>query len=325
MRWRKRLLFKQQDELEHPMAIPDFQSLMLPVLRAGADGEVKINGVVEQLGAELGLTEAELTELLPSGKQTTFANRVHWAKSYLGKAGLVQLTRRAHYTITDRGRQLLKNPPPRIDIRYLMGFPEFELFRTDRAADKGKTESAPIGDLFPESQLTPDEQIRAARSALDLELADELLTRVRNASPAFFERTVVSLLIAMGYGGSTERAGKALGKAGDGGVDGVIDEDALGLDRIYIQAKRYGAESPVGPGAIRDFFGALDQFKAGKGLFVTTSTFTTSAVKTADNLSKRIVLIDGEALAKLMLQYGVGCRVEETISIMKVDEDFFDF
>lgn len=306
-----------------PMAIPDFQSLMLPVLRASEQGEVRIGDVVETLANQLGLTDHELAELLPSGKQTTFANRVHWAKSYLGKAGLVALTRRAHFEITDRGRAVLANPPDRIDIAFLMGFAEFAGFRSDLAV---KTKADPASDDAEPSAdpLTPDERIRASRDVLEGELALDLLARVRAGSPAFFERSVVNLLTAMGYGGSAERAGKAIGKSGDGGVDGVIDEDALGLDRIYIQAKRYGPENPVGPSAIRDFFGALDQFKAGKGLFVTTSTFSASAIKTADNLSKRIVLIDGEALARLMIRYRVGCRLEETISILKVDEEFFD-
>lgn len=167
--------------------------------------------------------------------------------------------------------------------------------------------------------------MRRAHSQIERELAEEMLEKILAAPPAFFEQLVVNLVTAMGYGGSVADAGQALGQSGDGGVDGVINEDALGLDRIYVQAKRYKDGNVVGPGAIRDFFGALDQFKAGKGLFVTTSTFSASAVKTTEGLSKRIVLVDGTRLAKLMIQYDVGCRVEETMAIKRIDEDFFDY
>jgi restriction system protein len=301
------------------MAIPDFQALMLPVLKASADGEVKISDVVGLLGNKLGLTEAELSELLPSGKQTTFANRVNWAKSYLGKAGLIDLTRRGHFVINNRGRTVLASPPPSINIKFLETFPEFKLFRdaSDQPSDVAAVSVANLKDL------TPDEIIRSAHAELDKSLSAELLTKVLVAPPDFFERLVVQLLVAMGYGGSAADAGRALGKSGDGGVDGVIDQDALGLDRIYVQAKRY-AENKVSAGDIRDFFGSLDRFKASKGLFVTTSSFSPAAKETADLLSKRIVLIDGHLLTRLMIRYDIGCRVEETIQIKKIDEEFFD-
>lgn len=302
------------------MAIPDFQSLMLPVLRKSANGEVSIQQVVDELAAELGLSDEERAELLPSGKQTTFANRAHWAKSYLGKAGLIELTRRSHFAITETGRSVLTSPPDRIDIGYLRRFPVFEAFRFPN-----EDQATLTSEDAAQSSLTPDEIMRQARDRLDNDLGVELLSRIQAAPPAFFERVVVQLLIAMGYGGSLARAGRALGQSGDGGVDGVIDEDTLGLDRIYVQAKRYADGNPVGPGAIRDFFGALDQFKAGKGLFVTTSTFTSSAIKTVDGLSKRIVLIDGARLTRLMIDHGVGCRVEETLYVKKLDDEFFEF
>jgi restriction system protein len=165
--------------------------------------------------------------------------------------------------------------------------------------------------------------MRAARRQLELELARDLLSRIVHSKPAFFERLVIKLLTAMGYGGSTANAARALGRSGDGGVDGVIDQDPLGLDRVYVQAKRYG-ETAIGPSAIRDFFGALDQFKAAKGLFMTTSTFSDTARRTAKDMSKRMVLIDGDELARLMIQYDVGCRIEETLFIKKVDEEFFE-
>ena len=167
--------------------------------------------------------------------------------------------------------------------------------------------------------------MRRARDQIEADLAQDILEKLASGSPEFFERVVVKLLTGMGYGGSVSDAGRALGRSGDGGVDGVIDEDALGLERIYVQAKRYKDGNAVGPGAIRDFFGALDQFKANKGLFVTTSSFSSSATKTAEGLSKRIVLIDGSMLANLMIRYEVGCRIEEQLAIKKIDEDFFDF
>lgn len=301
------------------MAIPDFQSLMLPVLKEATHGEVRISDVVTTLGQKLGLTEAELSELLPSGKQTTFANRVNWAKSYLGKAGLIKLTKRAHFEISERGQAVLANPPQMINIKFLETFPEFKAFR------EATTESSASPQPEPTSvkELTPDEVIRSANDELQQSLGAELITRILASPPDFFERLVVQLLIAMGYGGSAIEAGKALGKSGDGGVDGVIDQDALGLDRIYVQAKRY-TDAKVSSGEIRDFFGSLDRFKANKGLFVTTSTFSPAAKETADMLSKRIVLIDGLHLARLMIRYDIGCRVEEVVYIKKLDEDFFD-
>lgn len=303
------------------MAIPDFQTLMLPVLRASEAGEVKISDVVKQLADQFQLTPEERSALLPSGTQTTFANRVHWAKSHLGKAGLVELTKRAHFCITDRGREILSNPPERIDIHFLNQYPEFRAFR---AINRAGEESPVAGEAIQSVDMTPDELIRNAHGQLEEELGLELLARVTGAPPDFFERLVVQLLIAMGYGGSTAEAGKALGRSGDGGVDGVIDQDALGLDRIYVQAKRYADGNNVGPSAIRDFFGSLDRFKASKGLFVTTSSFSSSARDTAEMLSKRIVLIDGRQLARLMIRYSVGCRVEETIQLKKIDEEFFE-
>jgi restriction system protein len=299
------------------MSIPDFQTLMLPVLKLSSHGETQIGEAVQKLADEFRLSQDEKAELLPSGRQTTFANRVHWAKSYLNKAGLVALTKRGHFQITDLGSSVLAEKPIRIDIRYLSRFPEFQSFRADR---KGNINS----EALPPADLTPDETMRRARDQIELELGSELISRILSSSPEFFERLIVQLLLSMGYGGSLEDAGRALGRSGDGGVDGVIAEDALGLDRIYVQAKRYGALSNVGPGEIRDFFGALDQFKAGKGLFVTTSSFTASAVKTAEGLSKRIVLVDGTQLTKLMIRFGVGCRIEETLHVKKIDQEFFE-
>jgi restriction system protein len=301
--------------------VPDYQSLMLPVLRAAAAGEQRIGAVVQNLGEELGLSEAARAALLASGRQTIFANRVHWAKTYLAKAGLVEGTRRGHFRLTQRGVDVLAASPERIDNRFLGRFEEFRQF-SDRSAQPTVDEVVP--EPADAAEQTPDEIMRAAHRRIEAALAEELLDRVRAAPPDFFERLIVNLLLAMGYGGSAADAGRALGRSGDDGVDGVIDQDALGLDRVYIQAKRYAAGNSVGPGAIRDFFGSLDRHKAAKGLFVTTSGFTSSARETADYLSKRIVLIDGEQLTRLMIRHNVGCRIEEVLHVKKVDEDFFE-
>ena len=302
------------------MPIPDFQTLMLPVLRTVAGEEVNIRDVIERLAAEFSLTADERAELNPSSGQTKFYNRVQWAKSYLGKAGLIELTGRGRFRLTQRGRDVFAAPPARITISYLRRFAEFQSFRPE----KGNGGDPPSESPAPDLAIPPDEAMRQARDQLEDSLGRELLARILAAPPSFFERLIVLLLKAMGYGGPFADAGRALGHSGDGGLDGVIDEDALGLDRIYVQAKRYAADSPVGPSAIRDFFGALDQVKAGKGLFVTTSGFTPSALKTSEGLSKRIVLIDGKQLARLMVRYGVGCRVEETLHIKRLDDEFFE-
>jgi restriction system protein len=303
--------------------IPDFQTLMLPVLRSAAKDEVKISEVVGKLAIDFNLSSEELAQLLPSGRQTTFANRVHWAKSYLGKAGLVELTKRAHFRITDRGRVVLATPPERIDIKFLNQFPGFQKFR-DAEEEEGDTASSHVSDNA--TTLTPDEVMRSAHRQLEVALADEMLQRIRSGTPAFFESLIVRLLVRMGYGGGsvTDVAKALVGGPGDGGVDGVIDQDPLGLDRIYVQAKRYAAGNTVGAGDIRDFFGSLDRFKATKGLFVTASTFTSSARQTAEQLSKRIVLMDGDQLTRLMIFHGVGCVIEETLHVKKVDEEFFE-
>jgi restriction system protein len=303
------------------MAVPDYQSLMLPVLKAAANGEVRISDVVTSLADQLGLSEENRAELLPSGRQRTFDNRVHWARTYLVKAGLLESTRRGHITITDRGRQALASNPDRIDIHYLSQFPEFQDFRSRSTG--GGEEAGEKQELVSSDDRTPDEVMRSAHREIERALRQELLDRVLAAPPTFFEGLVVNLLVSMGYGGSLEAAGQELGRSGDGGVDGVIDQDALGLDRVYIQAKRYQPGNPVTAGQIRDFFGSLDRFKAAKGVLVTTSAFTRDAKDTVAQLSKRIVLIDGDQLAELMIKYDVGCRAEETLYLKKVDEDFF--
>jgi restriction system protein len=308
------------------MSVPDYQTLMLPVLAISTSLESRFADIVDRLEEEMNLTSEDRSELLPSGRQTVFNNRVHWAKTYLAKAGLLENTRRGYFRITTRGQEVLDTHPARIDVLFLTQFPEFQLFkaRARVSQSKGISEvSEPESEIDVQTE-TPDEIMRSAHKQIETTLAHDLLDRIRTASPAFFERLIVNLLLSMGYGGSVAEAGRALGRSGDDGIDGVIDQDALGLDRVYIQAKRYAIGNNIGSGAIRDFFGSLDRHKAAKGLFVTTSSFSSSAKETAEFLSKRIVLIDGEQLGKLMIRHNVGCRIEDTLHIKKIDEDFFD-
>lgn len=305
------------------MPIPDYQSLMLPVLRAATQGAVRIGDAVERLAIELALTAEERATLLPSGRQTLFSNRVHWAKTYLAKAGLVEAPRRGHFRITERGRQALAENPARIDNEFLKKYEEFRDFL--RKSAEGRHDDATDAALpvpLPDDR-TPDEIMRNAHQSVEKALRQDVLERIQAAPPDFFERLVVNLLVEMGYGGTIEGAGRALGRSGDDGVDGVIDQDALGLDRVYIQAKRYASNNRVSAGAIRDFSGSLDLHRANKGLFVTTSDFTDDARSTAGKLRSHIVLINGDQLAALMVRYNVGVRIEETLHVKRIDEDFF--
>jgi restriction system protein len=259
---------------------------------------------------------------LPSGKQRTLDNRVNWAKSYLKQAGLLSYPRRGFFTATDEGRKVLEQKLDRIDANYLMAFEAFRAFRNRRHTDD--TEAGVSEEEVVSSDATPDETLRLSHRQINLALGADLLERVRAASPKFFEDVIVSLLLAMGYGGSEQDAARALGRSGDNGVDGVVDQDPLGVDQIYVQAKRYAQGNTISASEIRDFFGALNLKKAQKGIFFTTSTFSPSAIQTARDLSTRIVLIDGEQLANLMIKYGVGCRTEEVLHLKKIDDEFFE-
>ena len=313
--------------------IPDYQTLMRPVLACAAAGETRIGDAVEHLAEKLGLTPDERAQLLPSGKQTMFANRVHWAKTYLVKAGLAEGTRRGYFRITPRGQAALADAATTINNAYLDQFKEFQDFKAKvNEADGATAATSPAqASAFFSTQFTnpvgtetPDEALRKAHSAITGALAVDLLDRVRKATPAFFEKLIVELLLAMGYGGTSEEAGRALGQSGDDGVDGVIDQDPLGVDQIFVQAKRYAEGNNIGAGAIRDFYGALSLKKAHKGIFVTTSAFSQPAIDTARGLGSRIVLIDGLQLSRLMIRYNVGCRDEDVLHLKKVDEDFFE-
>jgi restriction system protein len=307
------------------MAIPDYQTLMLPVLKASAKGEVRIADVVAQVSKEFGLTPDDVATMLPSGKQTIVSNRTHWAKAYLAKAGLVEATRRGCFRITTRGLTVLTENPKRIDVPFLMKYEEFRKFREGGGEGKAAVQfSALTPTTEPTEFATPDEVLRSTVQKINSTLATELLGRILAAPPSFFEQVVVKLLLGMGFGGSREQAGRAIGASGDGGLDGVIDQDALGLDRIYLQAKRYAAERPVSEPEVREFSGALSAAKANKGVFVTTSYFTKPAADFVNRIPSTIVLIDAEELTSLMIRYNVGVRDEEVISIKKIDEDFFD-
>jgi len=309
------------------MAIPDYEDANAASFEDRGDGqEHRISDVIDQLAREFRLTEEERQQLLPSGKQTTFANRVHWAKTYLGQAALLEATKRAHFRITDRGRKVLAEGPSRIDNEYLSQFAEFIKFR-----ERHRIPGIPISSNAPEIPVvpvqtqteTPDELLRSTVMQIETALRKELLDRILGAPPVFFERLIVRLLLAMGYGGSREDSGKSVGQARDGGIDGVIDQDALGLDRVYVQAKRYAIENAVSEPEIRAFSGSLGAAKANKGVFVTTSYFTQPAQSFAERHPFRIVLIDGEQLAALMIRHNVGVRIDETLYLKKVDEDFF--
>jgi len=306
------------------MAVPDYQSIMLPLLQFAAQKgtETSTSEAVEALSKELGLTEDDLKEMLPSGIQSTFVNRVGWASTYMKKAGLLEATRRGFYQITDRGIDLLKKQPKTINVKLLKQYPEFLEFQQLKGTRSGDkfTESKGTSDI---STATPSEELEAAYENLRDELADELLTRLKKISPAFFERVVVELLVKMGYGGSRADAGKAIGRSGDGGIDGIIKEDKLGLDVVYIQAKRWD-NNPVGRPDVMQFAGALQAQRANKGIFITTSRFTDDARSYISQIGSKIVLIDGEQLTSLMIEHDVGVSTVSLYPVKKVDSDYFE-
>ena len=305
------------------MAIPDYETLMLPVLKVASDGqEHRIRDVIEQLARDFGLTDDERQQLLPSGKQATFDNRVFWAKGFLVQAGLLEATKRGQFRITDSGRKVLAEPPPRIDNKFLARFEKFIQFR-ERSRVRNARAPFNAVDAGPTQTQTPDEILRSTAREIEAALSKELLDRILAAPPVFFESLIVTLLLAMGYGGSRADAGQIVGRSGDGGIDGVIDQDALGLDRVYVQAKRYAVDHAVSEPEIRAFSGSLGAAKANKGVFVTTSYFTQPAQSFAERHPFRIVLIDGEQLAALMIRHNVGARIDETLYLKKIDEDFF--
>lgn len=304
------------------MPIPGYETLMLPVLKLAAHGEANTAAAVARLAEDFALSEVERSELLPSGRQTRFANRVHWAKTYLTQARLIEATRRGFFKATPRGLKALADRVTRIDNDYLAQFPEFREFlerRTSPVPSQSAGSPSPSGNA-----ATPEERIDLADALMAERLRADLLERIVTSTPAFFERLIIDLLIAMGYGGSRADAGERLGRTGDGGIDGTIKEDPLGLDVVYLQAKRYAPGNAVGIEKVREFAGALAERGANKGVLVTTSHFVSSAQPFAERIPQRLVLIDGETLTSLMVRYGVGVRTERTIDIKRLDLDYFE-
>ncbi len=300
------------------MSIPDYQSLMLPLLRQTSDKqEHSFPDLVDALAAESRLTDVERRELLPSGGQFIFANRVGWARTYMKKAGLLSAPKRGVVQITNRGLQVLSENPDRIDNTVLRKFPEFLEFQSAKAGD---AKEAPLATV--DEQLDPQENIEAAYRKIEEQLADDLLARIKGCTWDFFERLVVDLLLKMGYGGSRLDAGKAFQKSRDGGVDGVIKEDKLGLGEIYIQAKRWD-EGQVGSKDIQAFVGALQGKKAHKGVFITTSGFSKPAEEYARSVQDKVILINGPKLADLLIEHGVGVSTVASYEIKKIDSDYF--
>lgn len=308
------------------MPIPDYQTLMLPVLRAVADGqEHRFRNVVETLANEYQLTDEERNALLPSGTAPLFDNRVGWARTYLKQADVVESRKRGYFNITERGKALLAQNPDRIDNRTLDQYPEFATFRQKKTGDAQATVT-PVsqpGVTAPEiDESTPEESFAQAYERLRTNLEAELLDQVKSSTPSFFERLVIDLLVAMGYGGSRQDAGNVIGRSGDGGIDGTIKEDKLGLDVIYVQAKKW--EGTVGRPEIQKFAGALQGQRANKGVFITTSTFTREAKEYAGVIASKIILVDGDQLVKLMMDHNVGVSTVSTFHVKKVDSDYFE-
>ncbi len=302
------------------MPVPSSDSFMLPLLRALDDGqEHNVRDVRDHLAEEFKLTDADRHELLPSGKQPVFDGRVGWAKTYLEKAGLLSTPRRGWYRITEPGRAALAKRPERIDKAYLLQFESFRAFAT-RVADTGEAPPEPSSTAEVPG-VTPEEALARAHKEIRTKVETELLDAVGNTSPRFFEKLVVELLVKMGYGGSLEDAGKALGRSHDGGIDGIIKEDHLGLDAIYVQAKRW--QNNVGRPEVQAFAGSLEGERARKGVFITTSNFSNEAREYVKRIEKKIVLIDGRQFASLMVDFGVGVNTVETYDIKRVDTDYF--
>ena len=303
------------------MAIPNYETLLLPLLLRLSDGQERVlKDLQQELADEFHLTAEERMQLLPSGGTLTFASRVGWAKTYLKKAGLVFQPKRGNVQITEIGREAVSKKPRHIDVNFLEQYPDFIAFRN--VAKTKAIHENPGGGIVQASDLTPEGIIESAHQKALTALADEVLERVASCSPAYFERLVVQLLIKMGYGGSREEAGRAVGRSGDGGIDGVINEDRLGLDAIYLQAKRWS--NVVGRPDIQQFVGALAGQRARKGVFITTSRFTQEAREYAStNTQYKVVLIDGERLADLMIEHDLGVSVAATYRLKRIDSDFF--
>jgi restriction system protein len=300
------------------MPIPDYQTLMLPTLKLLEDGkEHDTREITDFLALRFELTPEEQDQLIGSGTQTVIHNRAGWARTYLKKAGLIEAPRRSVFCITERGRSVLASKPERIDVKYLERFEDFVTFRDQKNQDN---DEAAIPTL-PATETTPEETLDVAYGQIRADLESDVLEQVMSATPAFFERLVVELLVRMGYGGTLQDAGQAVGKSGDGGIDGIIKEDRLGLDVIYIQAKRWAGS--VGRPEIQKFAGALLGNRARKGVFITSSWFTTEAINYAAGIESKIVLMDGAALVKHMIDHNLGVSVARAYEVKRIDTDYF--
>jgi restriction system protein len=297
------------------MSVPPFQDFMLPLLEKTSDGGQHTHAeMIERLAEQLHLTGDDRKEMLPSGRKPRLDDRVSWAIVYLRKAGLLENNGRGVFCITERGRDVLRTKPRRIDIKFLSQFPEFQNFRK-------RSQIPTVAEVDEEPEQTPQEILEASYQNLRSELAQDLLQRVKAAPPRFFEQLVVDLLVSMGYGGSRRDAGQAIGQTGDGGIDGIIKEDKLGLDVVYVQAKRW--ETTVGRPVVQAFAGSLEGQRARKGVLLTTSQFSQDAKEYVSRIEKKIVLIDGEQLAQYMIDYGVGVAEVASYVVKKVDLDYF--
>ena len=301
------------------MTVPDYQIFLLPLLQLLKDGqEHSIRDIYEILADQSQLTEEDRQQQLPSGQQKTYMNRIGWAKTHLKKASLLDSPKRGKCVITDRGLELLKQKPESLTANSLKVFPEYQAF----CQSTTKLDSTDVNTTTIDTDRTPEEILQEAYFTLRSEIKDDILQLLKSSSPAFFEQVVVDLLVSMGYGGSRKAAGKAIGGSGDGGVDGIISEDPLGLDNIYIQAKRW--ESNVGRPIVQAFAGSLEGFRARKGVMITTSNFSKEARHYVTQIEKKIVLIDGEMLTELMLDHNVGVSEKERFVIKRIDTDYFD-
>ncbi len=314
------------------MAIPDFESVMLPLLKYANNGQPhKFSDACDAIAKQFGVTEPELRLLLPSGRYPIFRSRVSWAKTYLAKALLLEVPNRGTFQITQRGLDTLKVNISKIDVEYLRQYPEFLEFQhrskantdTSTKPQKGTTPIEPEIKPIMQKEQTPDELLENAYWELQTTLAQDLLKQIEQCSSGFFENVVVDLLVAMGYGGSRKDAAQVVGKSGDGGIDGIIKEDLLGLDAIYIQAKKWKNGSPVSRPEIQKFVGALQGHHASKGIFITTARFAETAKEYVRNLNSKVILIDGEELAKYMIDFNIGVTLRETYQIKKIDFDYF--
>jgi restriction system protein len=306
--------------------IPDYQTLMLPLLKLISDGQIHTTqDAVNQLSKEFKLTDDELDEWLPSKKQKTFHNRVHWAKAHLKMSGAIENVSKGNFKITDNGKFVLEQKPQVINVKYLMTlFPDYQEKISGFRYKKKDDRVSAIFEDGKEEELkeTPEELIESGYQKIRKSLESELLSKLKSVHPSFFEKTVVELLVKMGYGGSIQDAGKAIGKSGDEGIDGIIKEDKLGLDVIYIQAKRW--EGVIGRPEVQKFVGALAGQRAKKGVFITTSYFTKEAIEYARQMDTKIVLIDGEKLSQYMIDYNLGVSVQNIYEIKKIDSDYFE-